>query len=127
MNLHTSGNAVPPLDDELAGVLDDISGVHPGVDLIRDGIRLISLDRLDADKTQTILATLAGAEGVDVLTVIGLLVQRLANADSNPGLRHLPPDQQKNARHFGELTAYTLSDPELHQTASEAAAAIDGV
>ena len=126
--VHTAGNAVPPLDDELAGLLDDLAGVHPGIDLIRDGLRLIALDRHTVDMTQTLVAVLAGGSGgLNLVNTIGQLIARLADADTNPALRHLPLEQQKQARREGQNTAYWLADPDLHQTASETSAAIDGV
>ena len=125
--VHTDGNAVPPLDNELAGLLDDLAGVHPGIDLIRDGLRLIALDRHTVDMTQTLVAVLAGGSGgLNLVNAIGQLIARLADADSNPALRTLPLEQQKQARREGQNAAYWLADPELHQTASETSAAIDG-
>lgn len=123
--VHTDGNQVPPLDDDLAGVLDDLAGVHAGVDLIRNGIRLLALDRHDPDKTQTILATLAGSsDGTDILTALAHLVARLSTADTNPALRTLPLDRQKQAQQHGEQALFALTDPYLHQHASEASGAI---
>jgi hypothetical protein len=126
--VHTAGNAVPPLGDDLADVLDRLAGVHAGIDLIRDGIRLIALDRLDTDQSQTVIGFLAGSsEGTDVLTALAHLIARLSNADTNPSLRTLPLDQQKTAQHHGEQAQFHLTDEWLHQHASEASAAIDGV
>ncbi|MFH9236057.1 hypothetical protein [Streptomyces globisporus] len=124
--VHTAGNAVPPLDTDLAGALEDLAGVHEGIDLIRDGIRLLALDRHTSDTTQTLLATLAGSAGADIITAVGHLVARLANADHNPALRNLPLDAQKQAQRHGEQAAFHLNDPDLHQPASEASAAITG-
>ncbi|MEU0625002.1 hypothetical protein ABZ329_29595 [Streptomyces rubiginosohelvolus] len=124
--VHTEGNAVPPLDPDLAGALDDLAGIHPGIDLIRDGIRHLALDRHTPDTTQTLLATLAGSSGADAITAIGHLIARLANADHNPALRGLPLDTQKQAQRHGEQAAFHLNDPTLHQPASEASAAITG-
>lgn len=124
--VHTAGNAIPPLDADLAKALDDLDGIHPGVDLIRDGIRHLALDRHTVDGTQTLLATLAGSAGADVITAIGHLVARLANADHNPALRGLPLDVQKQAQRHGEQAALHLADPDIHQPASEASASITG-
>ncbi|MFJ1782543.1 hypothetical protein ACIOKA_38190 [Streptomyces anulatus] len=124
--VHTAGNAVPPLDPDLARTLDDLDGIHPGLDLIRDGIRHLALDRHTPDGTQTLLAALAGSAGADVITAVGHLVARLANADHNPALRTLPLDVQKTAQRYGEQAAFHLADPDLHQPASEASAAITG-
>ncbi|MEV8101093.1 hypothetical protein [Streptomyces sp. NPDC088135] len=123
--VHTAGNAVPPLDDDLAGVLDDLAGIHPGIDAIRSGIRLLALDRHDLDKTQTLLAALAGSsDGTDVLAALAHLIARLATADTSPCLRTLPLDRQKRAQQYGEIAQFDLTDPELHQSVSEASAAI---
>ncbi|MEU6016995.1 hypothetical protein ABZ826_23970 [Streptomyces sp. NPDC047515] len=126
--VHTAGNAVPALDDEFVGVLDDLAGVHPGIDQIRSGIRLLALDRHTPDMTQTLLAALAGSsDGTDILTALALLIGRLSTADTNPALHNLPLTQQKEAQRHGEAAVYDLTDPDLHQHASEAAAAIDGI
>ncbi|MEW2402156.1 hypothetical protein [Streptomyces sp. NPDC046862] len=122
----TDGNAVPPLDPDLAGLLDDLAGIHPGIDLILDGIRLLCLDRHNRDDTQLLTVTLAGSpDGTDVLTGLALTVARLTNPDSNPALRTLPFDSQKNAQRAGEALVFALADPDLHQHASNACAAID--
>ncbi|MER8003048.1 hypothetical protein [Streptomyces sp. NPDC095613] len=107
--VHTPGNAVPPLDDDLDGVLDDTSHIHAGLDQIRDGIRHLALDRLTADHTQTILSALAGSDGADILTGLALLVQRLTDADTNPALRGLPLALQKTIRHLGEQHSHELN------------------
>ncbi|WP_093803995.1 hypothetical protein [Streptomyces sp. Wb2n-11] len=125
--MHTAANAVPPLDDELEGLLEDLDGIHPGIQQIIDGFRLLAIARLTPDQTQTTLAVLAGANGIDVLTLMATTIQRLTNPATNPALRHLPTDQQKLAQHHGEQAAYLLNDPELHQPAAEACAAISGI
>ncbi|MFG2970816.1 hypothetical protein ACGFZS_46860 [Streptomyces sp. NPDC048288] len=116
----TSGNAVPSVDGT------DLAGIHPGVDLIRDGIRLIAHDRLDRNTTQVLIAALAGSgDGTDVLAAIGHLIARLTNADTNPALRHLPLDIQKQAAHQGWLTAHNLTDPDLRNSAATANHTLD--
>ncbi|WP_432185476.1 hypothetical protein [Streptomyces tendae] len=127
MHVHTSDNAVPPITGtDLGDVLEDLEGVHAGIDLIRDGLRLLALDRHDLNDTQVLLATLAGSpDGTDVLGAIGQLVARLTNPNTNPTLRSLPLDAQKDARRQGELTAYHLGDPDLRDSASNANAALD--
>ncbi|MGW2844662.1 hypothetical protein [Streptomyces sp. NPDC001274] len=122
--VHTPGNAVPPLDDEFDGLLDDLAGFHPGVDQIISGVRLLALDRHDLDTTQTLLAVVAGSDGADLLTALAYLVGRLSAADTNPALRTLPLDRQKRAQQHGEAAVYDLTDPDLHTAASEASAAI---
>jgi hypothetical protein len=126
MGLHTDGNAVPPLDGtELGDLLDDLEGLHAGIDLIRDGIRHLALSRLTVDQTQTVAVTLAGSpDGTDLLTAIGLLAARILNADNNPALRALPLTAQKDTQLYGELLVHHLADHELHQHASNASGAI---
>lgn len=126
-DVHTADRAVPPLDGELAGVLEDLETIHPGIDLICEGIRLLALDRLTTDQTQTLVATLAGSAGADVLTAVALLVSRLTTPATNPALRALPLDQQKLAQQYGEQHLFHLTDPHLHQAPAEAAAAIDSL
>jgi hypothetical protein len=122
-DVHTADNAVPSLaGTELGGLLEDLAGFHPGIDLIRDGIRLLALDRHSLDRTQTLSAVLAGStDGTDILTAIGLLVARLTNPESNPALRGLTFEQQKNTQKAGEALVFDLADPDLHQHAADAA------
>jgi hypothetical protein len=126
MDLHTPANAVPSVDDsELGIVLDDLAHIHAGIDLIRDGLRLLAHDRLTLDQTQLLAVTLAGGtDGSDVLTAIGHLTARLLHSDTNPALRRLPLDAQKDVQRHGELLVHHLGDPDLHQHASNASGAI---
>ncbi|MFJ7990249.1 hypothetical protein [Streptomyces sp. NPDC096351] len=133
--IHTPGRMAPipsrtaqvePLDDELDGQLEDTAGIHPGVDQIRDGIRLLALDRLTADQTQTILSTIAGADA-NILTTLGLLVQRLTNPAQNPALSHLAEDTAKDVRVLGERFAYDLAELAPGEHTTEAAGLIDGI
>ena len=127
--VHTAANAIPPLDDDLADLLDDLAAVHdPGIDQILSGLRLLALSRHTPDRSQTLIATLAGgADGTNVVAAIGHLIARLADPDTNPALRPLPLDQQKQSTLAGQRTAFALTDPDLAQYASETAAAIDGI
>lgn len=127
--VHTAGNAVPPLDDELEWLLEDLAAVQdPGIDQILSGLRYLALNRHTADRTQTLIATLAGgADGTNVVTAIGRVIARLSDSDTNPALRGLPLDQQKNAQLAGENAYRALADEDLHQTASETSAAICGI
>lgn len=126
--VHTAGNQVPALDDELAGLLEDFADVQdPGVDQIIAGLRLIALSRHSIDRTQTLVAVLAGgADGTNLVAAIGKVIARLANPDTNPALRTLELHQQKTAQLHGETTAFVLAHPDLTQFASDTSAAIDG-
>jgi hypothetical protein len=127
MNTHTSGNAVPNIDGtELGGVLEDLADIHPGIDLIRDGIRLLAHDRHTLPGTQLLLATLAGSpDALDIVGAIGLLIARLTDPDTNPTLRSLPLDQQKEAARNGWLAQHALSDPDLRGPAAAANSHLD--
>lgn len=126
MDLHTPGNAVPPLDDELEAMLAAIRGIHPALDLTADALRTLLLDRLDIDTTQTCIAALGGWEARNLVALIGATIQRLSDPDSAPSLRTLPLEQQKTVRQAGADAAYWLAHPDLAQTASETSAAITG-
>lgn len=124
--VHTAGNAVPGVDDtELGGLLDDLDDIHAGIDLIRDGIRLIALSRLTPEQTQLLTVTLAGSpDGTDVLGLLAAAVARITNPDTNPALRALPFDRQKKTQQAGEHLVFALADPELRNHAATASAAI---
>lgn len=124
--MHTDGNAIPPLDDELEDVLATLRGIHPALDLIADGYRLLLLDRHTVDASQTLVAALGGWEQRSVVALAGLAIQRLATPDTNPCLRVLPFDRQKIAQINGETTAFVLTSPTLAQFAADTSAAIDG-
>lgn len=119
-------NTAQSVDDtELGGVLADTAGIHPGIDLIRDGIHLLATDHLSINQTQVIIAALAGApDSTDILAALGLLSAHLTNTETNPAIRSLSPAAQKTAHHHGELTAYNLLDPDLRTTTTAACTAL---
>lgn len=109
-HVHTADNAVPPLNDDLAGLLEDLRGFHPGIDQICDGVRLLALDRLSIPQTQTALTVLAGStdepgQQIDVAALIGALIARLLNSAENPALRTLPAHVQAAAAEAGRAFA----------------------
>ncbi|MFE1451982.1 hypothetical protein [Streptomyces olivaceoviridis] len=126
-HVHTEHNAVPNVDGtDLGDLMEDLRGIHPGIDLILDGYRLIAHDRHDLAMTQVLIAALAGSpDALDLTALPGLAVERLTNADTNPAIRNLPLDQQKEAARQGWLTRFALDDPSLRNTASAACAALD--
>ncbi|WP_228981214.1 hypothetical protein [Streptomyces sp. DH12] len=125
--VHTADNAVPPLDDDFEGALADCRGIHPGIDLILDGVRHIALDRLTTDQTQSILSTIAGTGGADLAEVFAQLVRRLTDPTQNPCLRALDHDVQKQVQAYGEQYAYETGEYTPRDRTSEAAALIDGI
>lgn len=122
----TPAVTVPPLDDELAGLLDDLTGIHRGIDLIRAGVYRLATAPFDRDQTQTILATLGGsADNTDILTLLGLLIARLTNADATPCLRELPDDEQDNVRRIGEAVAVDMQTTMPRDLVAETCIRID--
>jgi hypothetical protein len=125
MDLHTPANAVPPLDEDFEIALANIRGIHPGLDLIADGLRLLALDRLSLDTTQTVTVALAGSpDNEDALALLASTVARLTNPDSNPALRGLGFDRQKKVQQAGEQLVFALTDHRIHQHAATASGAI---
>lgn len=125
MNLHTEANAVPPLNSELETALTAIRGIHPGLDMIADGLRLIALDRFTPDTTQTALVALAGSsDGEDALAALAYTTARLTDPDTNPALRTLGLIAQKDIQGDGAHLVFDLTRPGLHQHASTASGAI---
>jgi hypothetical protein len=124
-HVHTADNAVPPLNEDLDGLLADIRGFHHGLDLIADGVRALAVDRLDLRTTQAVITMLAGStdtagQQIDVSALIAALVQRLLNADENPALRSLPADVQAQARtagaEFADHDAYITPRADIAKT-----------
>ena len=128
-DVHTAGNAIPPLDDDLEVLFEDLASVHDaGVEQILSGLRHIALTRHTPDRTQTLTAVLAGgSDGLHIVALIGQIIARLSNPDTNPSLRTLPFDLQKEAQLRGETTAFVLASDQLAAFASDTAASIDGI
>lgn len=119
-------SAVPPLDDELAGLFDDLQGFFgPEIDAALDAFLRIALGKHSADRSQTLLAVLAG-DGPNLISLIVRMAARLGDSDQNPALRDLSADRQAEAR---TLTAqYAHYDREFAPRGliTEAAGVIDG-
>jgi hypothetical protein len=117
---------VPPLDDDLEILLDDLDGLRwlPGMAQILDGFRTTLTAQFTPDETQTLCAGIAGSAGADLLSLLGRTVQHLTDPASNPGLSALSEEQRKAARTAGERTAFALDDPDVHQPAADAAGVI---
>jgi hypothetical protein len=124
-SVHTADNAVPPLDDDLEGILEDLSGIHPGIDQIRAGFRLLALDRLTRDQTQTIISAIGGSDGADITGLQAAVVARLTDPDTNPCLRELHPDVANDVRRIGGAYAIDLATTAPRDLAAEACIRID--
>ncbi|MYR75201.1 MULTISPECIES: hypothetical protein [unclassified Streptomyces] len=120
MTTLTALTATTDLDD----TLDDLSGIHHGIDHIRHGLALLAASTHTADRLQTIIAALAGSDGADVLTAIAHTITHLTNPDTQPAVANLPAERRKACEHHGQLAAYNLQDPDLRTHTSNASAAI---
>lgn len=109
---------------DLDGTLDDLSGIHPGIDLVREGLALLANSTHTADRLQTVIAALAGSDGADVLAAIAHTVEHLTNPDIQPAVAGLPAERRKACELSGQLAAYTLNDPGLRTHTGNASAAI---
>lgn len=128
-DVHTAGNAVPSVDGtDLGDILADLTTApsHPAIQMLCDAVRLLAHDRLTIGQTQVILAELCGSpDGTDVIGMFAHLQARLTSPDTNPCLRALPMDAQKQAELQGHMAAFHLTDPELRDNTARANAALD--
>lgn len=115
---------------DLDNVLDDLAGLTwiPGITQILDGIRetqtAIAEGALSLDATQTLIASIAGSTGADLVSALAHLTAHATNPHTNPALQQITAAQQKDCQRHGEAALYHLADDWLHQHASEASAAI---
>lgn len=119
-----NATAAPTATTDLDDVLDDLSGIHPGIDLIRQGLNLLATEQHEADRLQTIIAALAGSDGADVLTALAHTLTALTDPHTQDALLHLPASRRKDCELQGLLAAYALNDPDLRIPAGNASAAI---
>lgn len=113
------------MDDQLAGLLDDLRGIHPGLDLILDGYQALAADapNLTADQTKTLLYCLAGAQGGDLVALNGLAVRDLTRRA--PAVDTLADTARKQVLEAGERTEFE-SYWQDRTAIAEAIAALDG-
>ncbi|MGY0065208.1 hypothetical protein ACWY4P_53810 (plasmid) [Streptomyces sp. LZ34] len=121
----TIDTAVPPLDDELAGLFEDLQGFFgPEIDAALDAFLRIALGKHSADRSQTLLAVLAG-DGPNLISLIVRMAARLGDSDQNPALRDLPADRQDTARHLTAQYAHYDHEFAPRGLITEAAGVID--
>lgn len=98
--VHTADHAVPPLDTDTVDLFDDLAGIHPGIDQILSGLRLIAVDRHSVDTVPTLLAALAGGThgNPDILRALTTVLVRLGDPATNPALRALTPRRAQQVR-----------------------------
>jgi len=115
---------------DLGDILDDLDGIHAGIDLIRAGAAHIATSARTGDltprQTRLLLASLAGSpDATDVIGLIAALITELTSTDTNPSVAALPDEQAKTVRHHGEIAAHHLNDPTLREAPSKAVAALE--
>jgi hypothetical protein len=121
----TAVAAAPALDADLTFLLDGLGGAHPGIDLIRDGLRLLAGAELDADRTQIVLYDLVGGESLDILTAVALVVRRLTDSATNPALRTLSSSARQNLRDVGACVDEDIAEFVPRQLVADAIGLID--
>lgn len=125
-NARTTVRTVPVLDEDTEGRLEDLSGIHPGVDLIRAGFQAILLDRLTRDETQTLISALAGStDGADVLGLLAATITHLTSYDTNTCLLEMGDDAAKDVRRIGAAAAVELDSYAPRDLAAETCYRID--
>lgn len=124
-NWSGSRAAVPPLDQDHADLDEGLFGIHAGLDLIRAGFRLLALERLTADQTQTIIAALAGSEDSDVLGLLNATVKRLTDPAMNPALHGISERRVQRAQSLAEVFDHLVAVSGLRGIGSETSRALD--
>lgn len=126
-HVHTADQAIPPLNSDLTTLCEDLTGFHPGIDLLIDAVRLIATQRHTLTQTQMLLTVLQGStdeagQQIDVAALLAALAARLLNPAENPCLRTLPTDVQEQAAETGtELQAHDADFTPRHLTAKTVA------
>ncbi|MCA1223704.1 hypothetical protein [Streptomyces sp. 8L] len=92
------------MGDDLVDLLDDLAGVHPGIDMIRHGLAVVAGSDLTVSERQTLLHTLAGGQGTDLVSAIGLAVRDLTTTAALH--RHPRRDDIAKEGHLAEAATY---------------------
>ena len=110
------------MTEHLAYLIDQLRGVNADLDKVADGLEGLTTRTYDRDERQTTIAFLTGNADSDLVTVTAVLTQHLCTVPADQGMRE---QDRKTAEQHGQDVALLLTDPRLHQPASEAAALID--
>lgn len=121
MNTIQTTTTVPSL---IADLMDDLTGFHPALDRAVGALGELLTADLTADQSQSLVAALGGLADGGFTTLTALVVQRIANPDTNPALADLDADRKQTLRRLG--SEYTALVDDSRDTASELAAVIDG-
>ncbi|MFJ8677245.1 hypothetical protein [Streptomyces sp. NPDC093589] len=122
MSPHTAA----PVSTELADTADNLTGFGRHVQQIVDGLMGIATGTWTADETSTLLAVLGGGVGEDDIDSLkALVIQRLGDPATNPGLRELTPRRAREIRALTRQYAAYDRDFAPRDLLSEAAGAAD--
>jgi hypothetical protein len=121
MTTTTNTAPVPAL---ILDLMDDLTGFHPALDRAVAALGELLAADLTADQSQSLVAALGGLADGGFTTLTALVVQRIANPDTNPALAELDADRKQTLRRLG--SEYTALVNDSTDTASELSAAIDG-
>lgn len=120
--MSTTTNAV---DTQITDLADALTGFHPALDRAVSALADLAAADLTADASQAVVAAL-GAYDENLSTLVGLVVQRIANPDANAALAGLPDDRRQTLRRLGAEYAATADDATPRDLAAEISAVIDG-
>lgn len=112
------------LDDDTAGLLDDLTGADTDLDAMLDAARRLLTRPRTADSTQTVVSALAGGDA-SLMNLIGAAVSRLADPAANPAIASLPAERIKAAQDWAAAFTRTIADSDGQDDASEVCAALD--
>lgn len=93
------------MDSELAGLLEDLAGIDPNLDAILAHLAQLATAKPQPSQLQTVLYRLAGNQGLDLISVIGLTVRHLTR--TSPAVDTLPDPARKTALEAGERAEFT--------------------
>lgn len=125
--MNTTARTTPALTNEIADLMDVLTGFHPALDRAVSALGELALADLTADQSQTAVAALGGLEDGHFATLLGLVVRHIASPEMNPALVGLPDDRKQTLRRLGAEYAAAIDSLDMTELASEASAAIDGV
>lgn len=119
--------ATVPATTQITDLVDDLTGFHPVLDRAVQALEDLAAATLTTDQSQSVVAALAALGDGSVATLIGLVVRRIADPDTNPALAGLPAERKQTLRRLGAEYAALADDDFPRDTAAELAAVIDGV
>lgn len=111
---------------KISDLVDDLTGFHPALDRLVAAFEDVITADLTADQSMAAVAVLGGLADGNAATLLGLVLQHIANPDTNPALADLPAARKRKLRRLGSEYCAQIADDYLTDTAAEASAAIEG-